>query len=149
METYKELRERHQKEIEALPLGFAFSDKQFEEMKQKLGVTDNSELRRLGTAGTFYRKADQHLILDTFERHEEERQAAIFTPSGINTAYLEEMFYYEMCNHEYGINWDGDEEVLEACCLTAKQMDEHPELRNAWNTAKARYWKDAEENDWF
>ena len=40
METYQELRTRQQKEVDALPLGFAFSEKQFEEMKAKL----NSEM---------------------------------------------------------------------------------------------------------
>ena len=40
METYQELKTRQQKEVDALPLGFAFSEKQFEEMKAKL----NSEM---------------------------------------------------------------------------------------------------------
>ena len=56
METYQELRTRQQKEVDALPLGFAFSEKQFEEMKAKLGVKENSELYRLGSTGGFYRK---------------------------------------------------------------------------------------------
>ena len=32
MESYRELRDRQQKEFNELPLGFAFSDKQFDEM---------------------------------------------------------------------------------------------------------------------
>ena len=68
METYQELRTRQQKEVDALPLGFAFSEKQFEEMKAKLGVKENSELYRLGNTGGFYRKIDADLIIGTFKR---------------------------------------------------------------------------------
>ena len=33
METYQKLKARHENEVNALPLGFAFSKEQFEEMK--------------------------------------------------------------------------------------------------------------------
>ena len=79
METYQELKARHEKEVNALPLGFAFSEEQFEEMKLKLGVKENSELYRLGNTGGFYRKVDSELIHNTFKRHVEERRNAIFT----------------------------------------------------------------------
>ena len=114
METYQELRTRQQKEVDALPLGFAFSEKQFEEMKTKQGVKENSELYRLGDTGGFYRKVDADLISGTFKRHHKERQNAIFTSNGINVVYVQGMIYYEMCNHEYAINQYGREEVLEA-----------------------------------
>ena len=77
METYQEFKARHEKEVNALPLGFAFSEEQFEEMKLKLGVKENSELYRLGNTGGFYRKVDSELIHNTFKRHEEERRNAI------------------------------------------------------------------------
>lgn len=38
MESYRELRDRQQKEFNELPLGFAFSDKQFDEMMEKWGL---------------------------------------------------------------------------------------------------------------
>ena len=38
MESYRELRDRQQKEFNELPLGFAFSDKQFDEMMGKWGL---------------------------------------------------------------------------------------------------------------
>jgi hypothetical protein len=37
------------------------------------------------------------------------------------------MFYYEMCNHELGINWDGKAEVLSACDFNEKQLNFIPE----------------------
>lgn len=149
METYKELRERQRAEVDALPLGFAFSDAQFEEMKKRLGVKDNSELYALsGSAGGFFRKVDAELIHGTFIRHAKERKAAIFTPDGINAEYLEAAFYYEMCNHEFAINWEGEENVLAAVEITPEQMKKHPEILEAWNRAKRRYYADAEKNGW-
>ena len=149
METYQELKARHEKELNALPLGFAFSEEQFEKMKLKLGVKENSELYRLGNTGGFYRKVDSELIHNTFKRHAEERRRAIFTESGINAEYVQSMFYYEMCNHEFGINWDGKADVLSACDLTEKQLDSIPELKQAWNAAKKQYDTAAEKNGWF
>ena len=149
METYQELRTRQQKEVDALPLGFAFSEKQFEEMKAKLGIKENSELYRLGNTGGFYRKIDADLIIGTFKRHQEERQNAIFTANGINIVYVQSMIYCEMCNHEFAINHDGREEVLEACNLTEELLDKHSELKNAWNAARKQYYADAERNNWF
>lgn len=148
METYQELKARHKKEVEALPLGFAFSGKQFEEMKAKLGVKDDSELYRLGDIGCFYRKVDSQLIHDTYARHIKECRDAIFTAQGVNKEYLESAFYYEMCNHEFAINWSGKDDVLEACNITKKDL-QIPDVLTAWNAAKKRYYADAEKNDWF
>ena len=140
--------EKRPKEINALPIGFAFSDRQFEEMKAKLGVKENSELYRLGSTGGFYRKIDSDLIHGTFDRHAKERRDRIFTPDGIDKEYLEEMFYFEMCNHEFAINHDGTAEVWAACFMEDDDMNV-PEIKEAWNTAKKRYYADAEKNDWF
>ena len=149
METYRELKARQEKEVHALPFGFAFSETQFEEMKIQLGVKENSELYRLGDTGGFYRKADSELIHRTFKRHAEERKNAIFTKSGINAEYVQSMFYYEMCNHEFGINWDGTADVLSACDITMEQLNSTPELKQAWNAAKKQYYAAAEKNGWF
>ena len=149
METYQELKARHEKEVNSLPLGFAFSGEQFEEMKLKLGVKENNELYRLGNMGGFYRKVDSELIHGTFKRHEAERQKAIFTESGINVDYVQSMFYFEMCNHEFGINWDGKTEVLSACDITETQLNSIPELKQAWTAAKKQYNTAADKNGWF
>ena len=146
---YAEQQARQEKEVHALPFGFAFSETQFEEMKIKLGVTENSELYRLGDTGGFYRKTDSELIHRTFKRHAEERKNAIFTKSGINAEYVQSMFYYEMCNHEFGINWDGTADVLSACDITMEQLNSTPELKQAWNAAKKQYYAAAEKNSWF
>lgn len=47
MESYRELRDRQQKEFNELPLGFAFSDKQFDEMMGKWGLDPEKDLDKI------------------------------------------------------------------------------------------------------
>lgn len=47
MESYRELRDRQQKEFNELPLGFAFSDKQFDEMMEKWGLDPEKDLDKI------------------------------------------------------------------------------------------------------
>ena len=44
MNKYAELRSRQQKEVNALPLGFAFSNRQFEEMMKGWGLDPEKDL---------------------------------------------------------------------------------------------------------
>lgn len=55
MESYRELRDRQQKEFNELPLGFAFSDKQFDEMMEKWGLDPEKDLdnHEYGYTGDF------------------------------------------------------------------------------------------------
>lgn len=104
METYTEMKNRHQKEVNALPIFCAFSKKQFEEGCAKLGVTDASaELFSLGHTGGYYRKTDSKLIWGTFERHSDEMDEAMK-----DETFAVEAFAYEAGNHEYHINMDPD-----------------------------------------
>ena len=41
MESYKEMKERHQAEVNAFPFGFAFSGEQFREMMEGWGLKED------------------------------------------------------------------------------------------------------------
>ena len=110
METYTEMKARHQKEAGALPIGFALSPKYFEEMKRELGVKDDNELYQVKGTCVFYRKTDSALIHGTFERHAKEQEAAMR-----DITFAQGAFLYEMLNHEYSINLSGKKDVLDAC----------------------------------
>ena len=57
MNRYAELREKHQKEFDKFPMKFAFSDKQFKEAMESLGLTENDTDKIIGIgAGGFIRK---------------------------------------------------------------------------------------------
>jgi hypothetical protein len=127
MNTYIELKERHQREVNELPLYFAFSKDQFEEVLKTLGLTseETDQLRSLG--GGFYHKDNAEKIHETFARHEKERKEAISSDKKGN-GYIYDMFLYELNNHEYGYTWDTSD-ALAALDLTLDEIEKSKPLK--------------------
>lgn len=130
MNRYAELCQRHQQEVNALPIGFAFGNRQFEEMMRGWGLDpekDLDKIYRLGSTGGYYKKTDAQLIRDTLNRHEAELQEAI---DGDKTGegFIYEMFLYELDNHEYGYTRD-TEDTLDALGYTADEVLGDPRLK--------------------
>lgn len=81
MNKYAELRQKQQEEFNALPLGFAFGDKQFEEMMEKWGLnahkqSDLNKVYSIGYGG-YIQKKDAEQLHQTRARHDAEMEAAI------------------------------------------------------------------------
>ena len=130
MNEYIKLKTRQQKEVNALPLGFAFSDKQFTEMMSKWGLTvnDTDKIYKLGRTGGFYRKSDSELIRSTIDRHEKEFAEAVASdPDG--TGFIKEMFRYELDNHEYSYTGCA-EDAIEALGYTWEDIQNDSKLKN-------------------
>ena len=69
---YMELKRRQQEEFNALPLGFAFSQKQFNEMMENWDLDpgkDTDKIYHVG-AGGYIQKKDAELLHRTRERHD-------------------------------------------------------------------------------
>ena len=137
MESYVDMKARHHKEIDALPICYAFNKEQLDEAKEKLG---DVPLATFG-CGSVYRKADFGLINAVFDRHEEEHKK-------LREDYkeLEDGFLYEMANHEFNINWQGIEDVLRCFGMTEDDL-KNPQIKAAWDRALSRYWADIEANN--
>lgn len=137
MESYMDMKARHRKEIDALPICYAFNKEQLDEAKKKLG---DVSLATFGF-GSVYLKADFGLISAVFDRHEEEHKR-------LREDYkaLEDGFLYEMANHEFNINWQGIEDVLRCFGMTEDDL-KNPQIKEAWDKALSRYWKDIEANN--
>ena len=75
MNTYEQLKSKHQKEMDAFSLGAAFSNKQFKEMMQKWGLTvdDTDKICSIG-AGCFIRKTDKKPFLISLKVLETKRK---------------------------------------------------------------------------
>lgn len=130
MNRYAELCRRQQEDVNTLPIGFAFGDKQFREMMDGWGLDpekDLDKIYRLGGTGGYYKKADAQLIRDTFSRHGEERQTAI-AEDRTGDGFIYEMFLYELDNHEYGYTMD-TEDTLDALGYTADEVLADPRLK--------------------
>lgn len=153
--TYQEYLKTKQGEVDALPMFFAFNNEQFEQELAKRGVT-------METAGKIYRlpyggfclERDADVIRAYFNR-EDPLPKLMEDPD-----FAEDAFYYEMCNHEYGINWQGDWDVCR--CFGdvdyddtndgldyLNQMGYNEDVKKAYLRAERRYNQDALDNDWF
>ena len=129
-ETYNELKVRISAEVNAFPLGFAFSDEQLKEALAKLGATAD-ECLSIG-AGGILRKCDKAKFDALFIRHETEREAALD-----NDDVLREAIRYELGNHEYCITGcSGD--ALGALGIT---LDDERKKR-IFNEARLEYAND-------
>ena len=129
MNKYAELRQRQQQEVNALPIGFAFGNRQFEEMMRGWGLdpeTDLDKIYKAGNTGGFFKITDAQLIRDTFSRHEKELRDAI-AEDETGEGFIYEMFLDELDNHEYGYTGDTSE-ALEALGFTAQEVVDDPRL---------------------
>ena len=136
METYKAMKDRHQREVNALPLAFAFSERQYNEKLAAWNITP--EEAKAGAivgigGGGFIRSSDREKVIATFERIAEEEAAAIAADQD-GTGYIYEMFLYELNNHEYSYTGDVDE-TLTALGITWEDMAENEALLNGLNKA--------------
>lgn len=129
MNPYIELKERHQKEINDFPFGFAFSQKQFDNMMiNKFGLTpdDTDKIYSIGGGG-YIRKSDADAMQEMFDRHTKERETAI---KENKDDYLYHMFNYELANHEYSYTGDVSD-TLDAIGLTREEVNADERMRKA------------------
>lgn len=137
-EAYLDLQKRQQKELEDFPIAYAFNEKQLEEALKKLGAK-KEECVTLFNHGDVLKKTDVPAFKTMLKRHTKELQEAMK-----NEDFAEAAFLYEMDNHEYAINWDGDDDVLAALCLDEKLLKEFG-LEDAYRRARRAHMKHAEE----
>lgn len=132
MNPYTTLKNKHQKEMNAFPLGFAFNNKQFEEMMENWGLTpeDTDKIYRIPYGG-FIRKCDSEAFNEMVERHAREDEEAIRENKD---DYLYHMFNYELANHEYGYTGELDD-TLDALGLTMEEINADARMVDALHRA--------------
>lgn len=123
--TYAEYRRKQQEEFDKLPIFFAFSNKQFAEALEKRGIDvekASEYVYRFGSYGGFYLKKDKDIIRDYLSVDREKQLAEIMEN---DLSFTKEAFIYEMQNHEYPINWQGDYDVCSCfgSCDFAEEKD--------------------------
>lgn len=138
MNKYEEMKERHQKEFNNFPMKFAFSEKQFKESMEELGLTEKDTDKIIGIgAGGFIRKSDLKAYKEMCQRTAREMQDAINEDiTGEN--FIKDMFLYELANHEYCITYEL-EDTLEAVGLTIQEVENSKALKHGLVLAKREY----------
>lgn len=107
MNRYRELRSKQQAVFNDLPLGWAFGQKQFDEMMQKWALDpekDTDKIYSIGGGG-YVQKKDADLLHKTMDELNAEFQSAIAADE-TGEGFIYEMFLDELENHEYGYTHD-------------------------------------------
>ena len=137
-QAYVELIEKHREELNAFPVAYAFNKKQLEEALVKLGAK-KEECVTVFEHGDIMKKEDAPKFLEMLKRHTDEVKAAMRDED-----FAEGAFLYEMDNHEYAINWDGDDDVLRCFGMDFDDLEELG-LMGAYRRARNAHMKHAEE----
>lgn len=139
-QEYLDLQKRQQQELTDFPIAYAFSDKQLTEALEKLGA-EKSECVTVFGHGDVVKKKDVPALLAMLKRHTQELHDALQDKD-----FAEAAFLYEMDNHEYAINWDGDADIFACFSLDERKLVEMG-LDDAYRRARKAHYKHAQEWD--
>ena len=117
-QAYLDLQEKHRKELNEFPIAYAFNDEQLKEALEKLGAKSTDECVTVMKSGDIMKRENAKPFLDMLKRQMKEVQDLLLSDMDI----AEAAFLYEMDNHEYAINWSGDEDVLNCFGLDEEEL---------------------------
>ena len=143
MEKYVEMKGRHQKMVDSLPLKFAFSEKQIKKAMQELGLTKDDTDKIVGIgAGGFCLPETAEKLVEYYKQFDEEEQKAFK-----NDEFLQSAFEYELANHEYIITYDLFD-TLRALNITEEEYQKNERYQDIMKKAIKNYKKDMERFGW-
>ena len=144
MESYEAMQKRHQQEVNAFPMKWAFNNQQLEQGMRELGLnpSQTNEIVGIGGGG-FIRRSDRQAFIDMFKRQNAEQKAALAAQK-TGDEYAYQMFLHELGNHEYVITGDLSD-TLDACGLSVEQINNDPKLRKALARAIKDYMEAADQ----
>ena len=136
MNKYEELKKHHQQEFSAVPMKFAFGTKQFNEMMEQWNLDPDKDLDKIVSIvyGGYIREKDVDDFIQTQKRHAKEMNDAIAADK-TGDGFIYEMFYCELCDHEYGYTRNPDS-ALEALGYTYEALMNNGRLLHGFEKAK-------------
>lgn len=157
---YTEFKDMLQNKVNDLPMFYAFSNEQLDNALDDMGLSmkdmKGNKIVRLGY-GAYCLKRDLDSILSELNAVDDAKREFI---EDYEQAY--DAFFYEMGNHEYHINYEGDWDVLscfglkDSVCEYGKDVDEYmdamglsPVTKAAYHDARGDFLRMADEKDWY
>lgn len=131
--NYQEYKKAISKEVNEFPMFFAFSNKQFEEGKARIGVKDDSELCKIAGGG-FIKKVDC-AKLTLMLRNQDDTLTENIKADKTGKGFIYSMFLYELNNHEYGYTYELDD-TLRALGLTIEHIRANNNLSTGLELAR-------------
>lgn len=137
MNRYIEMSNKHKQEVHKFPLGFAFSDEQFNDMMNNWGLSPKNTHQICSLCGgIFIRKCDIPAYQKMVKRHRDELQTAI-SSDATGEGFIYEMFYHELQEHEFGYTMDYSD-TLEALGYTMEDVQNNKALFAGLQKATAK-----------
>lgn len=139
MNKYAELKKKHQKELNKLPMKAAFGKEQFKKMMEEWGLTTNAEdISKIDmlVGGCYCLKKDTHLFEEHFQRTQKELKEFLKDDDNLKSA-----FQYEFSNHECGLTCQPQEALL-ALPFTYKEVMTNKRLYRVFKNAWREYIRD-------
>lgn len=129
--TYTQFNNWVQDKVNALPVHYAFGERQFNEMLEKhfngMSVADAPKLLYGNGCGGYYLKSDAELIRNTFAEIDETKNRLIAEDT-TGSGFIYQMFIYELANHEYIITQDITD-TMDAVGISADDLEANPALK--------------------
>ena len=139
-QEYLDLKKQHEKEVADFPIAYAFNDEQLIEALEKLGAKSVSECVTVLGHGDIVKKTDAKRFVDMLKKQVIDLKFKMIQ----DNEFAEAAFLYEMDNHEYAINWSGDEDVLRCFAMKEEELDDL-DLTDAYLRARKQHMKNAKE----
>lgn len=136
MNRYAELKKKHQKELNKLPMKAAFGKEQFKKMMEEWGLTTNAEdISKIDMliGGCYCLKKDIHLLEEHFQRTQKELEEFLKDDDNLKSA-----FKYEFSNHECGYTYT-PQDALPPLNLTYEEVEKNERLNKVFNEAWCEY----------
>lgn len=141
MNKYAELKKKHQKELNKLPMKAAFGKEQFKKMMEEWGLTTTAEdvcKIDMLIGGCYCLKKDTHLFEEHFQRTQKELEEFLKDDDNLKSA-----FKYEFANHECGYT-DTPQDALPSLNLTFKEVMNDKRLHKVFKRAWKEYLNECE-----
>lgn len=132
MNAYRQLKDEKQKEFNAFPMAFAFSEQQLKEGLDKLGITKD-EAVGIGVGG-FIRKSDLEAFKAMVKRWQDAEAEAIANDK-TGEGFIKDMFVYELDNHEFGYTGNSEDTVRDLG-LTYEKIESDKALSRGFDLAR-------------
>ena len=146
LESYQQIKARHQADVNAFPLGAAFSDKQLAEMMAQFGLPNDksgyAQIVSLGY-GCFILRSDAPAWREMCERHDREMKE--FRK---NRKELKKALFYEFGNHESQFNLN-EETICNCVGLDWEEVQNDAELLKLFKDTYREFYRHCIEHDLF
>ncbi len=137
MNQYKEMKKRHQKDLDNFPFFVALKKEQLKNGLKKIGLTEKDQDKLvLLKNGVCMAKENLKSWGDMLISHQQEK-ATLIKNDKTGTGFIYDMFFTELNNHEFGYDRDLTR-VIEELGYTSQDIENSPALKNGLNLAKEK-----------